>query len=109
MCKSASLNPVALRSGIQDATPARSIWKTRCPVVWWSGIPSGSGQASSNCRSSLAKVRLAGLCWKGRGAIYNSREEVLAVIGEASPDTYKHFQEASDGPRAPCMPRRRPL
>jgi hypothetical protein len=30
----------------------------------------------------------------GRGAMYNSREEVLAVIKEASPDTYKHFQEA---------------
>jgi PucR C-terminal helix-turn-helix domain/GAF domain len=34
---------------------------------------------------------------------------VLAVIGEASPDTYKHFQEASDGPRAPHAAASAPL
>ena len=44
-----------------------------------------------------------------RGALYNSREEVLAVIGETSPDTYKYFQEASDGPRAPHAAASAPL
>jgi signal transduction protein with GAF and PtsI domain len=45
----------------------------------------------------------------GRGALYNSRDEVLAVIGEASPDTYRYFQEASDGPRAPHAAASAPL
>jgi GAF domain-containing protein len=37
----------------------------------------------------------------GRGEILPDREAVLAVVADASPETFKYFHEASEGPRSP--------
>ena len=73
------------------------------------GIPVGFGPSIFKLSPKLGEGAAGRAVLSGRGAIYNSREEVLAVIGEASPDTYKHFQEASDGPRAPHAAASAPL
>src|SRR5271155_3276911 len=37
----------------------------------------------------------------GHGAIYPDREAVWAALANATPETFKHFHEASEGPRSP--------
>jgi len=44
-----------------------------------------------------------------KGAIYADREAVLAAVSDASPETFRHFQEASDGPMAPHAAMAAPL
>lgn len=45
----------------------------------------------------------------GRGEIYPDPEAVLAAVANATPETYQHFQEASEGPRSPKAAMTAPL
>ena len=84
---------------LEDATTGRLVVRDSVgfgPSIFKLSLELGEGAAG---RAVLTR----------RGALYNSREEVLAVIGETSPDTFKYFQEASDGPRAPHAAASAPL